>query len=128
MSRSFPEQQAMLRYSLRITLILDVILSAICLFAFRYRWILGILAGLWLGSAAGMLSLRMIWSQMTKLGGDETENKKKGRSSYILRYLMYLAVLASGALLGASAAAMLVGLAVQKASLIFYALSQRKES
>lgn len=115
------------RDSLFCTLAIDLcLLLLIGLFCPHALW-LPAGGGLLWGSAVALAGFWMICSMADGLTDSIKAEKSRGRTGYFGRYAFYAACLFFGAWIHLSVLAMLGGILVQKASLVLYALKERKD-
>lgn len=121
------EVRTLFLQSAKTTLVLCIVCSAIgCFLVPADQWVKMALS-LLVGAGTAFLSLYMIWNSARSLDPNAAPKRSAGVYAYIVRYLMNALVLGAGAWAGLPIVGMLVGVIAQKAGLVWYARSGRKE-
>lgn len=116
-----------LRESVRITLAIGLALLLLILCFWPRASLIQALAGLVWGMAVGIIGFALICKSVDAMSNSIQREKTRGQTDYMQRYILYAVCLFAGAWMKFSVLTMLGGILAQKASLILYALKERKD-
>lgn len=116
--------QKIVKDSLIYTLALGTLVALIsALFPISSK--LSFLGGLVWGMVVALIGLVLICHLASSLSGNVGQEKNRGAIGYVGRYMFYAATLLLGAWLHLSVLSMLLGIMIQKLSIVIYALKER---
>lgn len=119
--------KSIFRNSFLITLGLCLVLLVPIVLLWPKDSLKGAVFGLFWGAGIGLAGLFLICSMVAGMSESIRREKTRGQTGYIGRYILYGLCLFAGAWMQFSVLTMLGGILAQKASLVLYALKERKD-
>lgn len=114
-------------FSIQWTLIFCTAAAALVLLLLPENKLNAVLA-LFYGAGMGLTGLYLIHLQSLSLTSMAEREKRKGFVNYTLRYALYALLLVCAVYMNLPLLGVLAGVMLQKASLLFYAVKNRKDS